>query len=240
MTNFALLNQKEHAGLRIICDRAEQYGDRVKYAMTFPFEFRNIQSYYPIFFSKNADTGQFFPVALFGLEGDENLFLDDTGWQADYVPLMIRRQPFLIGFQGNGSEESQEAVVSIDMDNPRVNKEYGEPLFLEHGGTSEFLQEMTGNLELIHQGHKQNDAFAELLERYKLLEPFTLDVELNDGSLSQLLGLYTLKEESIQSLQGDDFQAFNEAGFLQPLFMVIASHSKMSDLIKRKLRSVQS
>ena len=42
----------------------------VKYVMTFPFEFRNIQSCYPIFFQKDASSGKFFPLALFGFDDD--------------------------------------------------------------------------------------------------------------------------------------------------------------------------
>jgi hypothetical protein len=239
MANYVLLNKEDHADLKIICAHGEQYGDRVKYAMTFPFEFRNLQSSYPIFFSKNSDSGEYFPLALFGFEGDENLFLGDDGWQAPYIPIMIRRQPFLIGFQKNEENpEEKTPIVSIDMDNPRVNKEEGETLFLEHGGTSEFLQEMTGNLELIHQGHEQNQRYQQALTELELLEPFTLDIELNNGSSNQLLGFYTINEEKLQQLTADQLGALNEQGFLQPTYMVLASHSSLRDLIERKSKQV--
>jgi hypothetical protein len=235
MANYVLLNKEEHANIKVICTRAEQYGDRVKYAMTFPFEFRNIQGCYPIFFSKNAETGEYFPLALFGFEGDENLFLNDDGWHAHYVPVMIRRQPFLIGFQNSAENpEEKTAIVTIDMDNPRVNENEGEALFFEHGGSTEFLQQMTGNLELIHQGHKQNENFVAALQEFELIEPFTLDIELNDGSSNQLLGFYTIKEEALQQLDGDQLGKLNEQGFLQPLFMIVASHSRLRDLIELK------
>lgn len=241
MANYVLLNKEDHAKTKVICTRGEQYGDRVKYAMTFPFEFRNIQSAYPIFFSKNSESGEYFPLALFGFEGDENLFLCDDEWQAHYVPVMIRRQPFLIGFQNNEDDPAEKtAIVSIDMDNPRVNEEEGEDLFLEHGGTSEFLQEMTGNLELIHQGHQQNQKYQQALSDLDLLEPFTLDIELNDGSNNQLLGFYTINEEKIQNLTAEQLGALNEQGFLLPTFMVLASHSKLRDLIERKSTKLAS
>jgi hypothetical protein len=241
MTNFVVLNRQEHANLRVIREHGAQFGDAVKFAMTFPFEFRNIQGCYPIFFSKNSETGKYFPLALFGLEGDENLFLSESGWDADYIPLMIRRHPFLIGFQPDRENPDQQMpIVSIDMDNPRISEDQGEPLFLEHGGTTDFLQEATGNLELIHQGHQMNDRFSDVLQQYDLLEAFTLDIELGEDTSKQLLGYYTVKEEALQKLKADALEDLNNQGFLQPLFMVIASHSRLKKLIELKLSTMSS
>ena len=123
MTDFVLLDPEKHAQLRVVTERSAKYGDDVHFATTFPFEFRNIQSCYPIFFQKDANSGRFFPLALFGFQKGENLFLTESGWDARYVPIMIRRQPFLIGFQEDPENPGKKrAIVSIDMDNPRVNE----------------------------------------------------------------------------------------------------------------------
>ena len=239
MTNYVLLNPVEHANLKVITDRSANFGDNVKYAMTFPFEFRNIQAHYPIFFQKDADSGKFFPLALFGFENDENLFLSEQGWNATYVPIMIRRQPFLIGFQNTDEDpEAKNAVVSIDIDNPRISETEGEALFLEHGAGSEYLQKMTGNLELIHQAHEHSERFVNALIEHDLLEGFTLDVDLKDGSGNQLLGFYTINEDSVQQLNREVLGSLNEQGFLQPIFMVLASHSRIRSLIDLKNATV--
>ena len=235
MTNFVLLDPKEHANLKVITERSAQYGDNVKYTMTFPFEFRNIQSCYPIFFQKDAESGKFFPLALFGFDNDENLFLSDSGWNAPYVPIMIKRQPFLIGFQSDpDNPEAKKAMVSIDLDNPRVSESEGEVLFPEQGGTSEFLQKTTGNLELIHQANAHSEKFVNALIEHDLLESFTLEITLNDGSGNQLLGFYTINEDSLRQLSGPVLASFNEQGFLQPIFMVLASHSCIGSLVNLK------
>jgi hypothetical protein len=239
MTNFVLLDPKEHANLKVITERSALYGDNVKYAMTFPFEFRNIQSCYPIFFQKDANSGKFFPLALFGFENDENLFLSDTGWDASYVPLMIKRQPFLIGFQQDPENaEAKRAMVSIDLDNPRVSQTEGEALFQEHGGTSELLQKTTGNLELIHQASEHSEKFVSALIEHDLLESFTLNIELIDGSSNQLLGFYTLNEDSLRQLSGTTLGRLNEQGFLQPIFMALASQTRIRSLIERKNKTL--
>ena len=239
MTNYVLLNDTEHANLKIITTRSAAYGDSVKYVMTFPFEFRNIQACYPIFFQKDAESGAFFPLALFGFENEENLFLSENGWDASYIPVMIRRQPFLIGFQGDDENpDERNPVVSIDMDNPRVSESEGEALFFEHGGSSEFLQNATANLELIHQANEHSKRFIDALIEHDLLEAFTLNIDLNDGSSNQLLGFYTINEDSVQQLNAESLAILNAAGFLQPIFMVLASHSCLRSLIERKNASL--
>ena len=235
MSNFELLNPARHSKLKVITERSADYGDAVNYVMTFPFEFRNIQHCYPIFFQKDPTSDAFFPIALLGFEQNENLFLDNPGWNAPYVPLMIRRQPFLIGYQTDANDPSQRnPMVSIDMDNPRVNETEGEALFLEHGGTSDFLQQATASLELIHQAHEHSAKFMAKLAELELIEAFSMTVKLNNGSENQMLGFYTLNEEKVQNLAGDVLSELNQQGFLQPLFMIIASHTCVGDLVERK------
>lgn len=235
MTNFVLLDPKEHAKLRVITEHSAEYGDNLKFAMTFPFEFRNVQSNYPIFFQKDPSSGKFYPIALFGFENDENLFLSESGWDASYIPIMIKRQPFLIGFQEDPDNPGEKkAVVSIDMDNPRVSETDGEVLFPEQGGTSEFLQKATGNLELIHQANAHSEKFVNALIEHDLLESFTVDIQLNNGSNNQLLGFYTINEDSVRELSGEVLGQLNEQGFLLPMFMVLASHANVGKLIALK------
>jgi hypothetical protein len=158
MPNYELLNNIDHKNVKVITERSARYGDNVHYVLTFPTEFRRLQSCYPIFFQKNANTGKFFPLALLGFEEGENLFLTENGWEANYIPLMIQRNPFLIGYQEDlESPEGKRPVVSIDMDSPRVSEAEGEPVFLPHGGTSDFLTTMTDVLDDIQVGHQMND-----------------------------------------------------------------------------------
>ena len=155
MADFALLNNVDHQDVRIITDRSRRYGDDVMLALTFPFEFRNVQAHYPILFQGNASDG-YYPVALFGFEQGENLFLDEGGWHAGYIPAMIQREPFLIGYQESAQEGEggRTRVLSLDMDHPRVNTEVGEPLFQPLGGRTPFLENAANLLETIYLGHR--------------------------------------------------------------------------------------
>ncbi|NIV18739.1 MAG: multidrug transporter [Woeseiaceae bacterium] len=237
MTNFALVNFDDHQDLRVITERSARYGDAVSYALTFPFEFRSVQACYPILLHQD-DGGELLPVALFGFEQGENLFLDDSGWDAAYVPAMIRREPFLIGYQGSEIQKDEEKarVLSIDMDHPRVNKEDGEPLFLPLGGRSDYLEYTASLLEQIYEGLLHSKDFVAALKEHDLIEAATFNITLADGSENQLLGFHVLDEDKVRELSGDVLDSFNKQGFLMPMFMMLASVSNIRGLIDRKTR----
>lgn len=229
MANTALLNNVEHKDLRVDTARRRGLGDDVMHAPTFPAEFRNVQSHYPIVFAKTPEGG-FQPLALFGFEDGQNLFLGENGWDAPYVPLAIERQPFLIGVQGG------EPLVHVDLDSPRVRAGGGEPVFLEHGGTTPLLERMSSVLLALYEGLQATPAFVAALVEHGLLESFTLDVALADGAQHRLAGFYTIHEERLAALGGDVLGRLNAAGHLQPIYMAVASVAQFRSLIERRNR----
>lgn len=241
MTDYALLNNVDHAEIRIIGERSARYGDDIMHALVFPFEFRNVQACYPILFQQDGGGG-FYPLALFGFQENENLFLDDGGWQAPYIPAMVRREPFLIGFQdpGTGGGTERTRVLSIDMNHPRVNTERGEPLFQPLGGRTAFLEKTADLLETVYAGIEHNKSFVAALQQHELLEAMTLEVQLQDGSRNQLIGFHCLAEEKIQGLSADVLGDFNQRGYLMPLFMVLASMGNLQRLAELKSATLAS
>lgn len=236
MAKHVLLNNVEHADLRIVTTRSAACGDDVMYAITFPWEFRSLQAHYPIVFRKRPDTGEFQPIVLFGFEPRENLFLTPDGWDAAYVPLTIERQPFLIGMQA--AQDGPEPVVHIDMDSPRISQTEGEAVFLAHGGISKFLDRINSVLNTIHQGMENTPSFVTALLEFDLIESFVLDVGLKDGSQNRLAGFYTINEERLNDLAGPALEKLNTGGHLLPTYMAIASLSNIRDLIDRRNRRI--
>jgi hypothetical protein len=224
----ALLNNVDHQDLRIITARGAQYGDNVMTALSFPHEFRNLQVHYPIVFFKSEDGSSFHSAALLGFQEGENLFLGEGGWDAAYVPLTLARQPFSIG------NVRGEMLLHVNLDSPRVSRTQGEPVFLQYGGNTEYLEQVSSMLRAIHDGLEQVPAFSAALVEFNLLESFVFDVELPDGSQHRLAGCYTINEERLQALNGQALEQLSRAGFLQPIYMVIASLSNLRALAERK------
>jgi hypothetical protein len=229
MANHALLNNIEHRHLRIDSRHAAALGDDVMSAPTFPAEFRNVQAHYPIVFHKAAD-GAMQPLALFGFQQGENLFLDGERWDATYVPLAIERQPFLIGRDGDA------LMVHVDLDHPRVRNGGDEALFREQGGTTDYLDRISSVLRALHEGLETVPAFMTAMLDNDLLESFVLDVELDNGSVNRLVGFYIVNEERLRALSGPALETLHRAGHLEAAYMVVASVARFRDLIERMNR----
>ena len=234
MSQYETLNTEKHRPLRIKTGYNAELGDAVTYVMTYPMEFRDIQSCYPILFTKDPNTGGFFAAALLGFEADQNLFLQDDGWDAPYVPTLVQRQPFLIAT--GGEDDDKPPVVSLDLDHPRVSQDEGETLFNSAGEPSDFLQQKIDLLDKLHRGLQHGSGFIDTLLRHELLEQITLDLAFNDGSKQTLQGFYCIAEERLYQLKGDVLESLNQAGYLQPVFMAVASLSRIRDLIERRNR----
>jgi len=234
LSKFALLNNVDHKDVRVITERSAALGDNVMHAMVFPFEFRSVQAFYPILLHRD-ERGELYPVALFGFQAGENLFLDEQGWHARYVPAMIRRQPFLIAFEAeNGQGGERRRMLSLDMGSPRVSKERGQLLFEPLGGRTPFLEEMATLLETLYHGAETNKKFVEALQEHGLIESVTFDIALTDGSRNQLLGFHAIDEDKVRALSDEALGKLSRNGFLMPLFMMLASTVNVRSLIDLK------
>jgi len=227
MPNPVLLNNIDHAAMRVIPTRGAAYGDNVMSALTWPDEFRTLQAHYPIVFQQNGEGG-YHALALFGFQQGENLFLDGQTWDAPEIPLSIQRQPFMIGADG------EELMVHVDLDSPRLSREQGEPLFLPQGGNTDYTERMASTLRAIHLGLQGARGFIGAVLEHNLLESFVLDITLDDGSDNRLAGFHTIHEERLAALEGAALERLHRAGHLQAIYMVLASLSQFRALIDRK------
>lgn len=234
MSQYEILDKEKHRRLRIRTGNGAALGDAVMYVMTYPMEFRDIQSCYPILFTKDPNTGGFFAAAVLGFEADQNLFLQQDGWDASYIPALIQRQPFLIARGGEG--ENASPVVSLDLDHPRVSQDEGEALFDGDGDPSDFLKQKIALLDKLHHGLQHGSGFVDTLLQHELLEQISLDIAFNDGSKKTVQGFYCIAEERLYQLKGDVLESLNQAGYLQPIFMAVASLSRIRDIIERRNR----
>ena len=238
MTQHVLLDNVAHKDLRIRHSYAPGKGFDVNLARVFPVELGILQAEYPLFFIKNTESGHFEPIALLGFEQGENLYLGGDRWLARAQPLSIQRQPFLIGFQErrDGGTTDRVPVVTVDLDNPSVSRDDGEPVFLPHGGEAPLLERMNAVLATIHEGHQALETFSRVLVGLDLLEPLRLDIQFDNGWGHSVEGLFRIDEERLAGLDGGSLQALHEGGHLQQVYMMLASLPNLEVLIARKNR----
>lgn len=237
MANTVLLNNVTHHQLKVGTYFRADLGDNVNSALAFPTEFLELQKEYPILFRQHPETGKYQAIALLGLQQGENLFLNPSsksGWTAHYVPAAIAKGPFLIGMQSQESGDTSIPVIHIDLDHPKVNREDGYPLFLEHGGNSPYLEHIANVLKVIHQGVALQEAMFNAFSELNLIEPVDIDINLSDGEKRRLLGYSTINQEKLIALDGEQLQRLNKAGFLSLAFAVIASMTNIRRLTEIK------
>jgi hypothetical protein len=235
MTRTALLNNVDHHGLKVVTGHSQAYGDSVNQTVVFPTEFAEIQREYPILFRRN-EAGEFYAIALLGLDKGENLFLTERGWQARYVPAIHQRGPFIIGFQNkeSGGEMHREPVIHVDLDDPRVNDTDGQPLFLQHGGNSPYLQHVSHVLKVINRGTEIARPMFGAFQDAGLVEPAMLEIRLDEHTVYKVPEVYSINEETLAGLSGATLERLHSAGYLRAAYLALASLANVSRLIELK------
>ncbi|MCW3837699.1 SapC family protein [Sphingomonas canadensis] len=226
-----LLNNVDHHDLRVITRHGAEHGDGINQVMVFPTEFEGLQREYPILFRRDGE-GALRPVALLGLDRDENLFLDGAGgWRARQVPVLQQRGPFSIAAP---STPDGEPMIRIDTAHPRVSRSEGEPLFLPHGGNTPYLDHMSAVLQAIYIGHHLLAPMAAAFEQAGLLRPVNLEARVGESDIYTVSEVFTIDRERLAALGGDELAALHRAGFLQSAFHVVASLANFTRLIELK------
>jgi SapC protein len=236
MARHEMLNNVTHKDLRVITRHAAEFGDKLGSVLTFPTEYGDVQREYPIFFRKDAQTGEFGSVALLGFAKDENLFLDESGWHARYIPAVVARGPFLIGFQQQqvDGETRKEPVIHVDMEDARVSTTEGEPVFLPQGGNSPYLERIVAILNGLHEGVAISKAMFAAFTAHDLIEPVKIEIRFSPEEQYDLVGLHTISESKLRALEGDALTQLHKSGFLQGAYLVLGSLTNMKTLIDMK------
>lgn len=237
MTRTVLLDNVAHKDLRVRTGYSAEFGDNINNVPVFPTEFVHVQREYPILFRKDAN-GSFQSVALLGLDKDENLFLGDDGWNGRYVPAMLQRGPFLIGFRQSeqSGEPVREPVVHVDLDHPRISETQGEPIFLKHGGNSPYLERASRLLQILYRGTVAAPAMFKAFQEAELIEPLEIEVQLDERTKYQLPGFFAISEQRLAKLDGAQLERLNKPGFLHFALFALASVGNIHWLIELKNR----
>jgi SapC len=121
---------------------------------------------YPIIFIGADKT----PVAVMGVNADENLFVDEKGAYASdaYLPAYIRRYPFVLA----NDAAAQRMVVCIDSKAPMIS-DHPDAAFFENGEPSAFTRNAVDFCNNFEQEAQRTLSFVNLLKELDLLEDKT-------------------------------------------------------------------
>ena len=224
MTQIVPLNKVAHRSLTVDGRASAAYGDSRRFVQVVVNEFPHLLVHYPILFAKDANTGRFYCGAMLGFDEDENLFLEQWRDREFYRPLSLQRAPFYT----HGDE------LAIDLDDPRVGAEGGKALFDEFGQPTRYLQSIIWAFQDLKPGIEITKVFIARLVELNLIEPVDLEVEFDDGSLRNCVGLYTINQDVLSRLPDATVVELFRRGYLTLIHLMIASQKQLPVLARRK------
>jgi hypothetical protein len=224
MTRIVPLNKETHKSLTVDARASAAYGDNQHFTYVIVNEFPQLVVHYPILFSKDRNTGEFYCGVMLGFDQGENLFLEEWRDLQFYRPLGLQRVPFY----AHGSE------VAIDLDHPRVGAADGVALFTEHGQPSRYLQRIIWAFQDLQPGIEVTRLFIARLLELKLIEPVDLEAEFDDGRIINCDGLYTINQDTLRTLPDAVVVELFRRGYMRLIHYMIGSLKQFPVLARKK------
>jgi len=227
--NVVPVSHSKHKNVKIKSIDNFDFVKNVHLGSVMVHEFARVAPTYPIIFLEAPDKDAFKPVALFGLEAGENLFIKDNKWQAAYIPAIIRRYPFVLA----GSQDSDRYTVCIDEGNRFVNEEEGQALYDEDGNPSEVLEKVKRYLQELQQMELFTAEFVRYLAQKNLFTPMNMNLRVGQ-QVKSITGAYIINENHLNNLSNETFLEMREKRYLPVIYAHLTSLGQMDRLVGLK------
>jgi hypothetical protein len=177
---------------------------------------------YPIIFIGADRT----PVAVMGVNADENLFVDEKGGYAPdaYLPAYIRRYPFVLA----NDAAAQRMVVCIDSKAPMIS-DHPDAAFFENGEPSAFTRGAIDFCNNFEQEAQRTLSFVNLLKEMDLFEEKTAAYTPPTGPdgrvpAPQTIATYQgVSEAKLAALSGEQLKTLASNGALTQIYAHLIS-----------------
>lgn len=225
------LNKEVHGELYIEGIEGYAHTKKTNSVYIAAIEFLQISREYPIVFAQDGND-KLFPVALLGLEKNQNLFVDNKGaWIANYIPAYVRRYPFILA---TADDNKDNFTVCIDESFPGFNTaKEGNALFDDKGEQSDILNQAVDFLQ-DYQTHVNLTAlFCENLSKLDILEPMQANIERATGEKTTLGGFMGVNRDKLKALKPAKLAELLKSDQMELIFAHLASLSNLNSLIRR-------
>jgi hypothetical protein len=190
-----------HRDLRVLETNDHSFARAETLAPIVYDEMADIAREYPIVF---PDNGTDLPCALLGLEAGHNAYVDAGGnWQATYVPLHIRRYPFMFGRTNDPNADANRFVILFDPEAPHFRSASGHPVFDTSGQLSEHMRRRVALLEQIQNKVEATRAMVRAIGEAGLLAEKIIRIKTGNEPEHRIQGLRVVDEDVLRRLPGD-------------------------------------
>jgi hypothetical protein len=192
-------------------------------------EFRDVAREYVIAFSPVGENNEYGAMIALGLRDGENLFLKADGmWDAAYVPVFLRRYPFLTSEMPNG-----DAIICVDEAAVKeLQSDDGFPLF-ENGQPTEQIKTMAQSLFRIRDDAKRDREWLKQVADAGLLRSVSASADLPSGQTVSMDGMWVIDEEKLRELPAEKLQEWVKNGVLSLIYAHLVSLGNLPGLASR-------
>lgn len=194
-------------------------------------EFGDVCREYPIVFvraGKEPDgTESIAPIAVMGLSQENNLFLQNGAWRAQYMPAVLRLYPFCIG-----RIDAERFAICVDMSWAGVGKPEGDRVFDTDGKQTELLSSVQKQMETLEGEIQRTRLVCKRLQELDLLRDMRFDATLPDGRQHSVDGFMTVDEAKMQALSDEVIGDLHRTGVLGLIHLHWVSMGNMRRLLQ--------
>jgi hypothetical protein len=223
------LDREKHRKLKVRATGSFAFAGKANSLYLAGVEFNEACKEFAIVFTR-VGSGRTVPVAMLGLRGRENLFVDAEGkWDARYIPAFVRRYPFVLAELPGRAE----MAVCVDEAFTGLNQSEGEALFDAKGADTPFLSNALDFLSRYQAEYVRTEAFCQRLEQAGLLVEMNAKADLVDGRSFTINGLLIVDEKKLLALPDATVLSLFRSGEMHLIAMHLVSLSNMQKLVDR-------
>lgn len=224
--NPQILSKEEHGELGM-CNPENPY-EFARAVSSIPLvaaEISSAQKFFPVVFS---GTEKPVPLAIVGLNNEDNLFIDEHGkWESMcYVPSYLRRHPFALAAGAN-----EKFALVIDRSSTSITDDPEFPFF-EGTELSEATQSMVKFCGQYESERKRTDVFMEKLKELDLLALQEVSTKTDDGD-KPLANYYGVDVEKFSKLAPEQLAELHTQGYMTFIFAHLFSLENWNRLVER-------
>jgi len=224
MPTYQALSKKTHAGQRLKGHTNFAFANGDALAPLVQQELSTACMELPIAFVQSGDS--VLPMAIQGFEPGKNMRVAPNGqWLGKYIPAVYRGYPFALLPDQNG-----QLALCFDGDSQLVNGAEGEAMFDAEGQPAQIVQNVLSFLHQIEQNRQLTRRLCQSLADHKVLQPWPIKVQGEDGVEKTIQGLLCVDEAALNQLASSALQALQRSGALAIAYMQLLSMQHLATI----------
>ncbi|HSN18213.1 MAG TPA: SapC family protein [Gammaproteobacteria bacterium] len=230
--SLVALDKEIHKGKGVVSARRAAFAANLTGVYVLAAEFVQASRNYPIVFAQDQQTGDYLPIAVTGLNQDENLFVGDDGeWQEGvYVPAYVRRWPFFgVRVEGEAARNG-DILICVDESGLESSKA---TVFDSSGNPSSDFQPTQTLISEMEGARPATEELCQAVKELGLLEPFEAHAFPKGGREMRLRGMFRVNEDRLNELPPKDVKRLMKDGELSRIYAHLMSLDNFKFLMER-------